>query len=140
VVTRPKVDLMLDVQANEANAPNEANSDDPRRSIHDDLADTDLADLVRALADAIVICDRGGRIVFWNGAAEQLFGWPADDVLGASLDVIIPERLRRRHWEGYQRVMASGRTSYGGRLLEVPALHRDGRTLSIAFTVSLLRQ
>jgi hypothetical protein len=56
------------------------------------------------------------------------------------MDLIIPERLRGRHWDGYRRVMESGHTDYGGRLLEVPALRRDGRPLSVAFTVSLLTQ
>ena len=101
--------------------------------------DAALARLVRDLADAVVICDPDGTIRFWNTAATHIFGWTADEATGASLDLIIPERLRERHWAGYQRVMATGHTDYGGRLLEVPALHRDGRTLSIAFTVSLLR-
>jgi PAS domain S-box-containing protein len=105
-------------------------------SLVDDAA---LARLVRDLADAVIICDPDGSIQFWNTAATHVFGWTADQAMGASLDLIIPERLRGRHWAGYQRVMATGRTDYGGRLLEVPALHRDGRTISIAFTVSLLR-
>ncbi len=108
---------------------------DADESIRDEV----LARLVRDLADAVVICDPEGTIVFWNTAATRVFGWPADQVVGASLDVIIPERLRDRHWQGYRRVMETGETSYGDRLLEVPALHRDGQTLSIAFTVSLLR-
>lgn len=98
-----------------------------------------LADLVRGMADAVVIADADGTITFWNDAATRLFGWPAAEAIGESLDLIIPERLRDRHWTGYRSVMASGHTSYGDRLLEVPALHRDGRSLSIAFTVSLLR-
>jgi PAS domain S-box-containing protein len=101
--------------------------------------DPELASLVRVLADAVIICDPDGLITFWNDAATRIFGWPPDEVLGTSLDVIIPERLRARHWAGYQRVMATGHTDYGDRLLEVPALRRDGRPLSIAFTVSLLR-
>ena len=111
----------------------------PSQPVDDTIDDASLAGLVRHLADAVVICDRGGSITFWNAAAERVFGWSADEVVGTSLDVIIPERLRRRHWEGYRRVMVSGQTSYGDRLLEVPAVHRDERTLSIAFTVSLLR-
>ena len=98
-----------------------------------------LADLVRGMADAVVIADADGTITFWNDAATRLFGWPAAEAIGESLDLIIPERLRDRHWTGYRSVMESGHTSYGDRLLEVPALHRDGRSLSIAFTVSLLR-
>lgn len=105
----------------------------------DQLDDHTLAQLVRVLADAVVVCDPRGVIVFWNEAATRVFGWPADQVVGASLDVIIPERFRQRHWDGYERVMATGHTSYGDRLLEVPALHRDGHTISIAFTVSMLK-
>jgi PAS domain S-box-containing protein len=100
--------------------------------------DAELAELVRALADAMVVADRDGTITFWNDAATRLFGWPAEDAVGNTLDLIIPERLRQRHWAGYRQTMATGHTSYGDRLLEVPALHRDGRTLSIAFTVTLL--
>lgn len=100
--------------------------------------DEALAELLRRLADAVVIADAEGTITFWNDAATRLFGWPAHEALGRNLDLIIPERLRARHWAGYRQTMATGHTSYGDRLLEVPALHRDGRTLSIAFTVSLM--
>lgn len=102
--------------------------------------DADLVDLVHELADAVVIASADGTITFWNDAAERLFGWPATEAVGQSLDLIIPERLRERHWTGYRTVMATGHTSYGTRLLEVPALHRDGRPLSIAFTVTLLHR
>lgn len=102
-------------------------------------SESDLGALVRAMADAVVIADAGGTIVLWNDAAQQLFGWSAADATGQSLDLVIPERLRGRHWDGYHRVMATGETEYGaGRLLEVPALHREGRSLSIGFTVTLL--
>jgi PAS domain S-box-containing protein len=102
------------------------------------IEDNLLAECVRELADAVVISDPEGIIVFWNGAAASLFGWPAGDATGQSLDLIIPERLRPRHWHGYRRVMETGQTDYAGRLLEVPAVHRDGHTLSVAFTVTLL--
>lgn len=97
-----------------------------------------LAQLVCDLADAVVISDAEGVVTFWNDAATRLFGWPASDAVGRPLELIIPERLRTRHQEGYQRVMETGHTQYGGRVLEVPALHRDGHTISIAFTVTLL--
>lgn len=102
------------------------------------MSDDDLARLMHSLADAIVVCDPDGQIVFWNEASTRIFGWTEVEALGQSLDLIIPERLRKRHWDGYERVMATGETSYGDRLLEVPALHRDGHTISIAFTVSML--
>lgn len=103
------------------------------------ITDDDLAGLVRTLADAVVIADGEGTITFWNDAAARLFGWPPDQAIGEPLDIIIPERLRARHQAGYRQTMATGQTRYGERLLEVPALHRDGRTLSIAFTVTLLQ-
>lgn len=101
--------------------------------------DMALAQLAHELADALVIADPDGLIAFWNDAAERVFGWTAAEALGQTLDLIIPERLRDRHWTGYSQVMATGHTQYGSRLLEVPALHRDARPLSIAFTVTLLR-
>jgi PAS domain S-box-containing protein len=103
------------------------------------LTDEALAMLMRSLADAVVIADTAGTIVFWNPAAERLFGWSAAEALGSALDLIVPERLRERHNAGFRHAMAAGETKYGEQLLEVPAAHRDGTPLSIAFTVTLLR-
>ena len=94
--------------------------------------------LVEALGDAVIICDCDGVIRFWNAAAERLFGFTPAEALGSSLDLIIPERLRDRHWAGYARTMATGQTRYQHDVLRVPAMHKDRRTLSIAFTVGLL--
>jgi PAS domain S-box-containing protein len=94
--------------------------------------------VMEALGDAVVICDRDGVIRFWNAAAERLFGFTPAEALGSSLDLIIPERLQERHWVGFTRTMATGQTRYQHDVLRVPAMHKDGRTLSIAFTVGLL--
>ena len=102
------------------------------------LDDGTLAGLISGLADAVVVADAAGTICFWNAAAERTFGWTADEAVGASLDLIIPERQRERHWEGYRHVMATGDTKYGSDLLRVPALNADGERHSIAFTVTLL--
>jgi PAS domain S-box-containing protein len=99
----------------------------------------DFAQLVEGSGDSIMVCDAAGAIVYWNKASERIFGHTAEEAMGKSLDLIIPERQRNRHWEGYEKTMATGITKYGADLLRVPALHRDGRTLSIAFTVSLLQ-
>ncbi len=93
---------------------------------------------VEALGDAAIICNRDGVIRLWNAAAERLFGFTPAEALGSSLDLIIPERLRERHWAGFTRTMATGQTRYQHDVLRVPAMHKDGRTLSIAFTVGLL--
>jgi PAS domain S-box-containing protein len=102
------------------------------------MAAIDTAKLVQAMGDAVVVVDVAGSIVLWNPAATRLFGFTEEEALGRSLDLIIPERQRGRHWEGYAKTVDTGVTRYGSSLLKVPALHRDGRTLSIAFTVALL--
>jgi len=91
-------------------------------------------------ADAIVAADREGIIRFWNRGAERIFGHAADAAIGRSLDLIIPERLRQRHWDGYRHTMATGQSRYGeGDLLSVPALRADGATISVEFTIAPLK-
>ena len=99
----------------------------------------DLQSLVSAAGDAIIAAGTDGTILLGNPAAERIFGFTADEALGHSLDFIIPERFRTRHWEGYERVMRTGQSRYGTEVLRVPAVRKDGRPLSIAFTVALLR-
>lgn len=99
----------------------------------------DFRQLAETAGDAIIASDTRGVIVFWNGAAERLFGHREAEAVGRTLDLITPERFRQRHWDGYAVTVRTGETRYGTTLLKVPALHRDGRALSIAFTVSLLR-
>jgi PAS domain S-box-containing protein len=98
----------------------------------------DPKQFVRAAGDAIIAAGSDGSIVFWNPAAERMFGYTESEALSQSLDLIIPERFRHRHWQGYRQVMETGQTRYGTEVLRVPAVHKDGRTLSIAFTVALL--
>jgi PAS domain S-box-containing protein len=90
--------------------------------------------------DAIVYADAEGLIRFWNRGAERIFGFTAVEALGQSLDIIIPERLRARHWDGYRQTMATGRSRYGaGDVLAVPGLRKDGSTVSLEFTVVPVR-
>jgi PAS domain S-box-containing protein len=103
-----------------------------------DASAVDCEQLVRSMGDAVVAADAGGKIVLWNAAATRIFGFSAAEALGQPLDLIIPERHRTRHNEGYDKTVATGITRYGTSLLRVPALHKDGRQLSIAFTVCLL--
>jgi PAS domain S-box-containing protein len=101
------------------------------------------SDIARALldgeAEAVVGCDRDGIVRFWNAGAARLFGFAADEAVGRSLDLIIPERLRARHWDGWQHTMATGTSRYsGGDTLSVPALRKDGTQISVEFTISPL--
>jgi len=92
--------------------------------------------LLATRSDAVVAADHAGVIRFWNPGAERIFGHAAAEAVGQSLDIIIPERLRQRHWDGYRHTMATGQSRYGeGEMLSVPALRKDGATISVEFTV-----
>ena len=96
--------------------------------------------LLSGRADAIIAADRAGIIRFWNPGAERLFGYARHEALEQSLDLIIPERLRQRHWVGYNNVIQTGHSRYTeSDLLSVPAIRKDGSTISVEFTVSLIK-
>ena len=94
--------------------------------------------IVEKAADAIIFADREGIIRLWNSGAEAIFGYSAEEALGQSLDLIVPEKLRKRHWEGYRTVMATGKTKYGKGTLAVPAITKSDNRLSIEFTIVLV--
>ncbi|MFZ9137847.1 MAG: PAS domain S-box protein, partial [Hylemonella sp.] len=96
-----------------------------------------LQQLVSVMGDAVVVCDTEGSITLWNPAAEYMFGFTEAEALGQSLDLIIPERLRQRHWEAYHKTMVTGQTRYGHDVLRVPAVNKAGSPMSISFTVAL---
>lgn len=95
--------------------------------------------IVQQISTALIFGDHEGIVRLWNAGAESMFGWSADEALGKSIDMIIPEKHRARHWEGYFHVMETGLTKYGQSVLAVPALTKDGRRISIEFTVALLK-
>jgi PAS domain S-box-containing protein len=96
--------------------------------------------ILSARSDAIVAADKEGTIVFWNPGAERIFGYSDMEAVGQSLDIIIPIPLRKRHWEGYRRIMEGGESRYGqGDILAVPGIAKDGRRLSLEFTIVPLR-
>jgi PAS domain S-box-containing protein len=95
--------------------------------------------IVEGIPDALIFADKNGIIRLWNSGAEVTFGFTATEAVGQKLDLIIPERLRERHWDGYYKVMATGVTQYGRTLLAVPAMRKDGSRISIEFSILLLR-
>src|SRR5512134_3024021 len=96
-------------------------------------------EIVDGIPDAVVFADREGIIRLWNAGAERLFGYAAGEAVGKSLDIIIPEPIRKRHWDGYFRVIETGVTRYGTELLAVPGIRKDGTRVSLEFSVALLR-
>jgi PAS domain S-box-containing protein len=96
--------------------------------------------LLASASDAIIATDRDGIIRHWNKGAERIFGYTAAEAAGQSLDLIIPEQLRARHWKGYAHVMQTGQSRYGeGDLLAVPGLRKDGSRVSLEFTIAMIR-
>ena len=96
--------------------------------------------IVAADSDAIIAADQEGIIFLWNPGAERIFGYKSADAVGQSLDIIIPIRLRKRHWDGYRRVMRSGESRYDhGDVLTVPGTTKSGDGLSLEFTIVPLR-
>src|SRR3954452_2284007 len=92
--------------------------------------------LVSGMGEAIVYADAEGLIRFWNGGATRIFGFAEAEAIGQSLDIIIPDRLRARHWEGFRTTMRPGQSRYSeGQMLSVPAIRKDGAQISVEFTI-----
>lgn len=105
----------------------------------DDLGALGAA-ILQTPGDAVIAADRAGLITFWNPGAERIFGWSSAEAVGQPLDLIIPERLRARHWQGWSEVMATGESRYGhGELLSVPGERKDGSRVSLEFTIVALK-
>jgi PAS domain S-box-containing protein len=105
----------------------------------EDLATDVVLQMAAQAPDGFVIVDHDGLIRYWNRGAERIFGYAAAEVAGRNLDVIIPEKHRQRHWDGFVAAMAAGASKYGDNdLLAVPALTADGSIVSIEFSVVML--
>lgn len=89
--------------------------------------------------EAIIYASRDGIIRLWNPGAEEMFGWPAGEAIGRALDIIVPEKHREPHWSGWDRVMETGVTRYGSEPLKVPGIRRDGTTISLEFSITILK-
>jgi PAS domain S-box-containing protein len=94
--------------------------------------------IVNEAQEAIIMSDREGIIRLWNNGAKIIFGFTPSEAIGQSLHIIIPENLRERHDQGFQQVMQSGWSKYFRDLLVVPAINKDGKRISVEFTVILI--
>ncbi|HEX6136210.1 MAG TPA: PAS domain S-box protein [Casimicrobiaceae bacterium] len=95
--------------------------------------------IVEATSDAVIFADREGLIRFWNRGAELVFGYAAAEVMGKSLDIIIPERLRRAHWDAYDRALQTGATKYTDRVLTTRSMHKNGSKLYVDLGFGLVK-
>ena len=91
------------------------------------------------LADAVIYANRSGEIVRWNRASTGMFGFSAEEALGLSLDLIIPEHLRASHWRGFNAAMTKGVMRLRGRPTLTRALHKSGRKLYVEMTFAVVK-
>jgi PAS domain S-box-containing protein len=91
------------------------------------------------VADAVIYANRSGEIIRWNRASAALFGYSAEDALGRSLDLIIPEHLRASHWRGFEAAMTKGATKLQGRPTLTRALHKSGRKIYVEMTFAIVK-
>jgi PAS domain S-box-containing protein len=104
-----------------------------------DCAATVCDRIVAQMPEAVILADRAGRVMLWNRGAEVLFGHPTAEAMGQSLDLIIPEDLRARHWDGYHRAVSAGHTHLGGRAVPTRAVRKDGATIYVELSFAIVR-
>src|SRR5690606_9677952 len=85
------------------------------------------------------VADRQGLIRYWNPRASELFAYTADEAIGQSLDLIIPEHLRAPHWAGYEQAMQRGTTRHGGLLTVTRATTKAGEKVYVEVSFSVLK-
>lgn len=95
--------------------------------------------IVAQAPDALICTDRHGTILVWNQSAETIFGHTAAEAMGKNLDIIIPERFRRAHWDGFNRAVESGKIRHAGRVLTTRATHKNGSKLYVDFSFGLVK-
>lgn len=101
---------------------------------------TSLAEAIALQApDAIIFADRDGAIRFWNRAAERIFGYTAAEAVGQNLDLIIPERLRRAHWDGFGKAIETGVTKYSGKAMTTRSMHKNGNRIYLDLSFGLVK-
>jgi len=91
------------------------------------------------VADAVIYADRSGVVVRWNRASAVLFGFSAEEMLGQSLELIIPEHLRAAHWSGFNAAVTKGVMKLEGRPTLTRALHKSGRKLYVEMTFGIVK-
>lgn len=99
-------------------------------------------ELCRAVVEqapgAMIFADRDGTIRLWNARAETTFGYTANEAIGRSLDLIVPEDLRAAHWQGYHSAIASGHTQSDGQAMATRATHKLGAKLYVELTFGIV--
>jgi PAS domain S-box-containing protein len=94
-------------------------------------SETRFRTLAETASDAIITIDEQSTIIYINQAAENIFGYPVSEILGADLTVLMPEYLRHVHRAGLSRYVETGRKHIGWSAVELPGLHKDGHEVPL---------
>ncbi len=89
-------------------------------------------------SDAVIFADTEGVIRLWNHGAEALFGYSAEESMGQTLDIIVPDQFREAHWAGYRRAMTRGQTQYGRQAMLTRSMTKNSNTIYIEMTLAVL--
>jgi len=95
--------------------------------------------LLEQAPDAVIFAGTDGMIAFWNEAATRVFGHSIEAAMGQSLDIIIPEVYRDRHWTGYDRALADRETKYKGEVLPTKAMRADGAEIYVELGFAMVK-
>ncbi len=90
--------------------------------------------IVTNMPDGLIWADREGIIRIWNQSAERFLGYRADEAIGQSLDLVLPEPCRGRHWAAFHRWMATGENRIEEPFGVISLIHRDGTTVRLEST------
>jgi PAS domain S-box-containing protein len=92
---------------------------------------------VNAVDVAVITAGMSGNIISWNQAAERLLGWNQDEIMGQSIECLIPEDLREHHESAFAKMRDLGALSKPGVRLKMPALRKDGTVIQVEIGLSV---
>ncbi len=99
-----------------------------------------LESIFNGVGDGILFCDTHGIIKMWSRGCEKIFGYTDKEAIGKSLDIIIPEKYRKTHWDGFFKAVEKKESKYSDDLLSVPAIRKDNKSISIDFSIAIIKE
>jgi PAS domain S-box-containing protein len=101
------------------------------------LTDSRFRSVMEAANDVIITATKAGNILTWNNAAVQVFGYSADEAIGKSLTIIIPDEYKEAHEQGMKRINGGGEQHVIGKTVELTGLRKDGTLIPIELSLSM---
>jgi PAS domain S-box-containing protein len=90
----------------------------------------------QSAGDAVISINTQGKIIFWNSAAEKIFGYSKDEILCKEITLLMPERFRQAHQNGMNRVISTGKSNLMGKTYEMVGLRKDSHEFPVELSIS----